>query len=175
MALSNAEKQARWRERHAIKRYAVQRISNAILHWTDNSIAELADALTSVLNTSGIAALRRALKPTTPKEMEAIHKEAFRQEQALWLREHPGKTAKDFRRLSTEDLRAWRAPKNRAYLAAEWQAWERDHPGEQYPEHLCGLSDADYVRYQRWEERWRDANSARAKRADDGFGDRGRS
>jgi hypothetical protein len=23
------------------------------------------------------------------------------------------------------------------------------------PEHLCGLSDADYVRYQRWEERWR--------------------
>ena len=72
-----------------------------------------------------------------------------------WLCEHPGKTAKDFRRLSTEDLMAWRAPKNRAYNAAERQAWERDHPGEEWPEHLCGLSEADYVRYQRWEEQWR--------------------
>jgi hypothetical protein len=108
---------------------AVQRISKAILRrqWSDGTIPELASALRSVLNTAG------ALKPTTPKEMKAIHKEAFRQKQVEWLREHPGKTAKDFRRLSTEDLMAWRAPKNRAYLAAERQAWERDHPGEQYP------------------------------------------
>jgi len=157
MALTNAEKQARWRERHAMKRHAVQRISKAILRrqWSDDTIPEIASALRSVLNTAGIVALRRALKPTTPKEMKAVHKEAFRQEQVEWLREHPGKTAKDFRRLSTGDLMAWRAPKNRAYLAAERQAWERDHPGEQYPEHLCGLSDADYVRYQRWEERWK--------------------
>jgi hypothetical protein len=151
MALTNAEKQARWRERHAMKRYAVQRISKAILRRqsSDDTIPELASALRSVLNMAGIVALRRALKPTTPKEMKAVHKEAFRQEQVERLREHPGKTAKDFRRLSTEDLMAWRAPKNRAYLAAERQAWERDHPGEQSPEHLCGLSDADYVRYQR--------------------------
>ena len=59
------------------------------------------------------------------------------------MREHPGKTAKDFRRLSTEDLMAWRAPKNQAHLAAERQAWER-HPGQEWPEHLCGLSDAEY-------------------------------
>ena len=157
MALTNAEKQARWRERLAMKRYAMQRISKAILRrqWSDDTIPELASALRSVLNTAGIVALRRALKPTTPKEMKAVHKEAFRQEQVEWLREHPGKTAKDFRRLSIEDLMAWRVPKNRAYLAAARQVWERDHPGEHYPEHLCGLSDADYVRYQRWEERWR--------------------
>jgi hypothetical protein len=92
---------------------------------------------------------RRALKPTTPKEMKAIHKEAFRQEQVEWLREHPGK---DRQGLSTavdrrpDGVGCAKEPG----LAAERQAWERDHPGEQYPEHLCGLSDADYVRYQRW-------------------------
>src|SRR5215831_6184605 len=139
-----------------MKRYGVQRISKVILRrqWSNDTIPELASALRSVLSTAGIVALRRALKPTTPKEMKALHKEAFRQEQVEWLREHPGKTAKDFRRLSTEDLMAWRAPKNQAHLAAERQAWER-HPGQEWPEHLCGLSDAEYVRYQRWEERWR--------------------
>src|SRR5262249_12864678 len=65
MALTNAEKQARWRERHAMKRHAVQRISKAILRrqWSDGAISELASALRSVLNTAGIVALRRALKP----------------------------------------------------------------------------------------------------------------
>jgi len=60
--------QARWRERHAMKRFAAQQISNAILRrqWTDETIAELASALTSVLNSAGIVALRRALKPKTP-------------------------------------------------------------------------------------------------------------
>ena len=87
MALTNAEKQARWRERHAMKRHAVQRISKAILRrqWSDGTIPEIASALRSVLNTAGIVALRRALKPTTPKEMKAVHKEAFRQEQVEWL------------------------------------------------------------------------------------------
>jgi len=157
MALTNAEKQARWRERHAMKRHAVQRISKAILRrqWSDDTIPELASALRSVLNTAGIVALRRAIKPTTPEEMKTVHEEAFRQEQVEWLREHPGKTAKDFRRLSTEDLMAWRAPKNRAYLAAERQAWERDHPGHEWPEHPCGLSGAEYVQYDRWHKRWK--------------------
>jgi hypothetical protein len=79
MALTNAEKQARWRERHAMKRYAVQRISKAILRrqWSDDTIPELASALRSVLNTAGIVALRRALKPTTPKEMKAVHRRLF--------------------------------------------------------------------------------------------------
>ena len=56
MALTNAEKQARGRERHAMKRYAVQRISKAILRrqWSDDTIPELASALRSVLNTAGI-------------------------------------------------------------------------------------------------------------------------
>src|SRR4029453_17727132 len=102
--------QARWRERHAMKRFAAQQISNAILRrqWTDETIAELASALTSVLNSAGIVALRRALKPKTPKEIAAIQKETFRQEQALWLRETPRPTPKGFRRLLLEELYALR-------------------------------------------------------------------
>jgi len=144
MALTNAEKQARWRERYAMKRYAVQRISKAILRrqWNDDTIAELASALRQVLTTSGIAALRRALKPETMKEGLAREKEALRRELALWRREHPGKTA--------EDYWEWRKANGKAGNLAERQAWERDHPGHEWPEHLCGLSDADYVRYQRW-------------------------
>ena len=148
MALSNAEKQARWRERHAMKRNAVQRISKAILRrqWNDDTIAELASALRQVLTTSGIAALRRALKPETMKEGLARQKEALRRELALWRREHPGKTA--------EDYWEWRKANGKADNLAERQAWERDHPGHEWPEHLCGLSDAEYVQYDRWHKRW---------------------
>jgi hypothetical protein len=99
--------------------------------------------------------LRQALKPKTPKEREAINKEALRQERELWLREHPGKTAKDYRRASTTgDVVEWRKEKAKVDLDAERQAWERDHPGEWFKEHACGLSDADYVRYERWKARY---------------------
>src|SRR5262245_3216466 len=157
MAFTNAEKQARWRERHAWKRYAVQQVCKVLLReqGTDQTIKELANALRGVLNLSSIAALRRALKPTTMKEDLAAQTETFRQWQALWLREHPGKTAKDYRRLINTDVEKWQRAKAEAYNAAERQAWERDHPGQQWPEFLCGLSDADRVQYQRWEERWR--------------------
>jgi len=156
MALSNAEKQARWREKHAANRDVVRRVTAILLRQTlsEADVTKLGHILRSVLNSHGVRWLRKALKPTTPKEMEAIHKKALREEQALWLRDHPGKTAKDFRRLSYEEIAQWRKPWSEAYLAAERQAWERDHPVEQYPEHLCSLSDANYVRYRRWEERW---------------------
>ena len=138
MALTNAEKQARWRERYAMKRYAVQRISKAILRrqWNDDTIAELASALRQVLTTSGIASGAQAgddERGPGPREGGSPPR---------WRREHPGKTA--------EDYWEWRKANGKADNLAERQAWERDHPGEQYPEHLCGLSDADYVRYQRW-------------------------
>src|SRR4029450_2668222 len=108
-----------------------QHTTTAILlrQWTDETIAELASALTSVLNSAGIVALRRALKPKTPKKIAAIQKETFRQEQALWLREHPGQTAKDFRRLSMEDLIAWRKPKAEAALGAERRGGGGAPPG----------------------------------------------
>src|SRR5262249_61578907 len=101
--------QARWRERHAMKRFAAQQISNAILRrqWTDETIAELASALTSVLNSAGIVALRRALKPKTPEKIAALQKETFRQEQALLLREHPRQTPQDFWRVSLVELGTW--------------------------------------------------------------------
>ena len=120
-AFTNAEKQARWRERHVWKRYAVQQVSKVLLReqGTDQTIKELANALRGVLNLSSIAALRRALKPTTMKEDLAAQTETFRLWQALWLREHPGKTAKDYRRLINTDVEKWQRAKAEAYNAAE--------------------------------------------------------
>src|SRR5262249_10397356 len=77
---------------------------------SEADVTKLGHILRSVLNSHGVRWLRKALKPTTPKEMEAIHKKALREEQALWLRDHPGKTAKDFRRLSYEEIAQWRKP-----------------------------------------------------------------
>jgi hypothetical protein len=48
------------------------------------------------------------------------------------------------------DVRAWRQAKAKAATAAEKRAWRRDHPGTPWPEHLCGLTAAEYTKYQRW-------------------------
>jgi hypothetical protein len=67
MALSNSEKQARWRERHIVKRRKAQRIFNLLVRndLTQDHIDEIARLLRMMLNTRGIADLRRALKPIT--------------------------------------------------------------------------------------------------------------
>jgi hypothetical protein len=36
-------------------------------------------------------------------------------------------------------------------LAAEREAWERDHPGQQFPDHECELSDCEYTDLARWQ------------------------
>ena len=45
-------------------------------------------------------------------------------------------------------------PGVKAVTAAERKAWERDHPGQKWQEHLCGLSDAESVQYDRWRKGW---------------------
>jgi hypothetical protein len=35
-------------------------------------------------------------------------------------------------------------------LATEKEAWERDHPGAEYPEHECALTDREYTDLHRW-------------------------
>ena len=44
--------------------------------------------------------------------------------------------------------------RNRAYwklwYEAERRDWERDHPGQDYPEFECGLSDREYTDFERW-------------------------
>jgi hypothetical protein len=68
-----------------------------------------------------------------------------------WLQEHPSKTATDFRRLRRAELDEWKLASNQAPLAAEKTDWEHDHLGQQYPEHLCGLSDRESTDYARWQ------------------------
>jgi len=34
------------------------------------------------------------------------------------------------------------------------RAWERDHPGEQWQEHQCQMTDREYTDYERWERKW---------------------
>ena len=106
------------------------------------------------MNQAAIAALRRALKPLTNEEVAArvqADEDAFRQ---LWLREHPGRSVREYRRqLSDTDSEVWqwRRAKGAASVAAEREAWQADHPGEELPEHLCSLTDRGYTDYTRWQ------------------------
>ena len=78
--------------------------------------------------------LRRALKEVSPEENAAYWREQEKRWRDLWLRDHPGKTVKDYQRLSGDVLWDWRPAKGEASLAAERRAWERDHPGEEWQE-----------------------------------------
>jgi hypothetical protein len=64
MALTNREKQARWRKRHIRERRAAQRIASLLIRrWGhDDHIDELAKLLSSFLTREGNRDLRRALK-----------------------------------------------------------------------------------------------------------------
>src|SRR5215471_12320094 len=99
MALSNAEKQKNWRERHIERRRTVQRISGLLLRrtWSDEHFETLGGLLQQ--NREAARALRRALKPRTNEEMEAIHRENEKGIQAWWLKEHPGRTRAEYNRL----------------------------------------------------------------------------
>jgi hypothetical protein len=63
MALTNAEKQARWRERHIVKRRSAQRIVNLLVRrqLTDVHIEELAGLLYGLLSREDVRLLRRHL------------------------------------------------------------------------------------------------------------------
>jgi hypothetical protein len=43
------------------------------------------------------------------------------------------------------------------------RAWERDHPGQQWQEHQCQVTDREYTDYERWERKWH--RSLQQKRA----------
>ena len=90
MALSNREKQQRWRERHIERRRTVTRIASLLLRrtWSDEHFEELGGLLQSTMNRAAIVSLRRALKPPTDEEMEARHRASEIAMQDMWLRQH---------------------------------------------------------------------------------------
>jgi hypothetical protein len=163
----NREAQARYRERHLGKRRAVQRVANILMRktWTGKHFDELGVLLRSIMNRPALRALRRQLREPTDAEMDAIWWQREKNTRVVWLTEHPGRTAAEFNRLFRDDdseVWDWLRAKGAAQNAAEREAWLRDHPGEEYPEHLCGLSDREYTDYQRW-LRKRERSAAKAR------------
>jgi len=155
MPLTNAEKQARWREKHVRQRRSAQRVANLLVKrsLSDDDVADLAVELREHLNSYGVALLRRMLNQVTSADMEAVTRDHHRIERDQWLRENPRRTAAEFDRLlrnTSSSVWAWRRTRSEAATAAERAAWERDHPGRPWPEHLCGLSDREYTDYVRW-------------------------
>jgi hypothetical protein len=98
-------------------------------------------------------------------------KKALEAERKLWLAEHPGCTASDYR----AGLRSypdgavfqWRIKKAEDADKAMRKAWLDEHPGEEpLPEHLCAL-DNPYPEYKEWcakASRWIDSYEARFRR-----------
>src|SRR5215471_11332288 len=104
MALTNAEKQRRWRQHHAERRRAVARIASMLTRrsHSEGHVEEIAIGLRAILNKDAIAALRRALRPFRPptkKETEARWREESSARRELWLAEHPDRTADEFEHL----------------------------------------------------------------------------
>jgi len=99
------------------------------------------------------------IKKPTPAQIAAIHRRIFEVEREAWLRAHPGRTKREFNRLSndmTSEVWAWRRARNRRAWAREKRAWRRDHGGKPMPEHWCSLSDKEYAELARWyRRRWR--------------------
>jgi hypothetical protein len=167
MVLSNAEKQARWREKHIERRHRAQRIVNLLVRktLTDEHVEQVANLLGGFFSRHGVRVLRRRLKaladPSAKDREEAKKRNADywreneRQWQAMWLREHPGRTRSEYNRLLNDDrgeVWKWRRAKGTASLAAKRRDWERDHPGEEWQEHMCGMTDREYTDYLRWEQ-----------------------
>jgi hypothetical protein len=157
----NREAQARWRERHIKQRRNAQRIANLLIRrkWPDGTIEELAGLLGMFLTREGARSLRRELRklkdpgPKEEKENAAYWRENEKGFRDWWLREHPGRTRSEYNRLLRDDdseVWEWRRAKGKASIAAERATWERDHPGQQWQEHMCGMTDREYTDYQRW-------------------------
>jgi hypothetical protein len=121
--------------------------------WTDEHYKEIDGLLRGIVNREDIRPLRRALREPTREETQAIWQAGEKWYRDLWLREHSGRTRKEYDRMLGDDkseVWEWRRAKGAAAIA-ERADWERDHPGEVWPEHLCALSDREYSDYGRWE------------------------
>jgi hypothetical protein len=158
MPLTNAEYQARWREKHLKPRRLADRVANLLVRrkWPEGHLRELAAALRPFLSREANRALRRELKRLVdPSKQDEQCRRQFAEEDEkrwceLWLREHPGRTIEDYKRLTDEGVWNWRRATGEAAVAAEWRDWERDHPGQEWQKFQCGMTPREHMDYQRW-------------------------
>jgi hypothetical protein len=165
VALTNTERQTRWREKHIVRRRTAQRIVNLLVRqsMTDEHVEQLAGLLATFFTREGNRILRRKLRQNEDKAArgDALWKQHLRTLKEQWLAEHPGCNAEDYDKLD-DDM--W--SRLEAAVATEKEAWERDHPGEEYPMYAdginCGLSGREQTDMARW-RRDRARRRARAK------------
>jgi hypothetical protein len=182
MAMTNAEYQARWREKNIRERRAAQRLANLLVvkKLTRGHVEEAAGIVRWLLvtreNCRIFAKKFRKISERTPEfEKEnaqcwADHENGVRD---LWLRDHPGRSAAEYDRLGdSEEVWAWRRSVGEADFEAERQDWRREHGGEEYPEmHGCSITDREATDCQRWRRQRarkarREAAKARGEPAD---------
>lgn len=91
---------------------------------------------------------------TTPKEMEILLAAWGIKSKLQWLREHPGKTRRDYNRglRDNGEVWKWRRAKAEAADKAEQKEWLRDHPGRPLVLH-CGMTSAEVEEYEQWRTR----------------------
>ena len=85
------------------------------------------------------------------KKMRAYQRAQERQCQAMWRAE--GRSLADYKAgidNMASEVWEWRRAKGRASIAAEREAWLRDHPGNPLPEHMCSLTDVEHAEYLQW-------------------------
>jgi hypothetical protein len=140
MVLTNAQKQRRYRERHADARRRVARIANHLMRrshsegrpseakvgWNDVTFDRyffvLARMLSDALKTDrAIRQLRWALAICLDHRRNDRRSERVKRK--LWLRTHPGMTSKEFRRLRNIEVAQW-LEAERARRAADREARE---------------------------------------------------
>jgi hypothetical protein len=97
-------------------------------------------------------------KPKRRTKQQRVQQAAAREQEKRWqvMWKAEGRSLADYK-AGIDDMDSevweWRRAKSQAANKALREAWLRDHPGNPLPEHLCGLSQAEYAAYEAWEKK----------------------
>jgi hypothetical protein len=158
--LSNAERQRRWRAKRNTLAKQATRLRDGLITGKERqrAVRQLLEPVNPQLHPELVRWLRDWIAGKLRRDYRrqkqrdrADQREQRRAARARWLAEHPGRTSKEYTKLQySNEMHEWRKRKGREFNAAENAAWLRDHPGNPLPEHLCSLTDAEYLEYERW-------------------------
>jgi hypothetical protein len=161
MALTNAERQQRWRVRKVVVLTdEIEDIANKLIFGLERR--KLRTLVTRI--NKHLRAMRGKRKDEAASEAFFMQNE--RSYLKHWLAE--GRSLADWQAgLNDQDgeVWQWRRAKAGAAIAAEEAAWLRDHPDSPLPEHLCSLSDAEGKTYADWSAKYYLRLSRKRRRA----------
>jgi hypothetical protein len=145
MAMTNAQHQARWREKHLRVRRQADRVRNLLVkkQITDDDIHEIATLLNIIFERDNVRALRR------------------------WLKElsEPSKNQRNAGYYQRTRTRIQGVIDTMADIETERPAWETDFPGKEYPAPLdCALGEPENDRASADLWRWRRQRARKAMR-----------